>query len=304
MESKNEIFIEKAKLKHSDSYDYSLVDYINNKTNVKIICQIHGEFEQIPNTHLSGSGCPRCGSIIKANKRKLDINTFINRAKEVHGDKYDYSLVKYVGDKIKVKIICPIHSEFEQTPHNHMNGSECTNCSYEKRSENKKSNTENFIIKAKKIHGDKYMYDKTVYEDVLKKIKIQCQKHGVFEQSPNGHLNGQGCPKCKESKGEKTIRELLIKNNIKFNPQHRFPECKDKKQLPFDFYLPKDNLCIEFNGKQHYEPITYFGGKKSFDKQIKRDLIKKQYCENNKINLIVIKYDDNIDIKLKGLLFT
>ncbi|MEN6290519.1 MAG: hypothetical protein ABFD07_00680, partial [Methanobacterium sp.] len=229
---------------------------------------------------------------------KLDVNTFINISKSVHGNKYNYSLVNYINNNTKVKIICPEHGEFEQTPKNHMNGCECVVCSYEKRSHNKKSNTEIFINKAKQIHNDKYKYDITNYDSVFKKVKIECPLHGEFEQNPNNHLNGQGCPKCKESKGEKVIRELLLGYNIKFKPQHRFKDCRDIRPLPFDFYLPDYNICIEFHGQQHYNPINYWGGRKGFEKQTKRDLIKKNYCKNNNIKLIVIRYDENVYLKL------
>ena len=116
----------------------------------------------------------------------------------------------------------------------------------------------------------------------------------MFLQQVNAHLNGQGCMSCKTSKGEVFIKDFLIKNCISFIQQYKFDDCRDKKQLSFDFYLKNLNICIEFNGKQHYEPIEYFGGINSLKSQIKRDLIKREYCENNNILLIIIRYDDDI----------
>lgn len=110
---------------HGDKYNYSEVEYKNTRTKLKINCKKHGDFEQLYKVHASGSGCPKC-----ANENKLcKLNTFIEKAKTVHGDKYDYSLVKYKGSFIPVKIICSIHNIFEQSPHVHLSGSICKKCS-------------------------------------------------------------------------------------------------------------------------------------------------------------------------------
>jgi len=111
-----EEFIEKSIKVHGDRYDYSLVEYKNAHTKVKIICKEHGVFEQTPNTHLNGSGCLECGGTKQLNTKK-----FIKKAKEIHGKKYDYSLVNYINAKTKIKIICTNHGEFEQTPNSHLN---------------------------------------------------------------------------------------------------------------------------------------------------------------------------------------
>lgn len=121
--SSKEAFVEKARLIYGDKYDYSKVNYINNKTKVCIICPIHGEFWQRPNDHLSGYSCNRC-----ANNYKLSTEEFIEKAKLVHGNKFDYSKVEYNGAKEKVCIICPIHGEFWQIPNNHLNSSGCPIC--------------------------------------------------------------------------------------------------------------------------------------------------------------------------------
>ena len=119
----SETFFEKANLKHNHKYDYSLAQPVNSKTKVKIICPIHGEFIQTSNDHLQGYGCMECGG-----KKRLTTNEFILKAKAIHGDKYDYSKVEYVASASKVKLICPIHGEFEQKPNNHLNGKGCKKC--------------------------------------------------------------------------------------------------------------------------------------------------------------------------------
>ena len=158
-----------------------------------------------------------------------------------------------------------------------------------------RTSTGDFIKKSKEIHNNKYLYsDNISFKSNKDKVEINCGEHGIFLQQVNAHLNGQGCPSCNTSKGEAFIKDFLIKNCISFTQQYKFEDCRDKKQLPFDFYLNNLNICIEFNGKQHYESIEYFGGINSLKSQIKRDVIKREYCENNNILLIIIRYDDDI----------
>ena len=285
METKLEKFIQKAKLIHGDYYDYSLVEYINCRGKIKITCPIHGEFNQIANNHLMGSGCNECNN----NNKKARLN-FENKSNVKHEFKYNYSLVEYINNKSKVKIICPVHGEFEQTPLIHLQGCGCPKCS------DNKLNKVEFIIKAKKIHGDKYDYSLSEYIGSKIKLKIICPIHGEFEQIPNHHLSGAGCPICNESRGEREIRKFLDNNNIVFIKQKIFNECRDKKPLAFDFYLPNHNMCIEFNGRQHYEVVRYWGGELGFEKQKKRDMIKKDYCEKNGLKLIIINNLKNIKL--------
>lgn len=285
-------FIEKSKLKHNNLYDYDLIDYINAHKKVKIICKEHGVFEQRPNDHLNGKGCSLCNGGVK-----LNTNQFIIKSKEIHGDKYDYSLSKYNTSYDKIKIICKEHGIFEQKSNGHLNGKGCPFCNG-----GVKLSKAVFIKKSKHIHKDKYDYSLVNYVNSHTKIKIICKEHGVFNQLPYQHLNNNGCPKCKESKGEKDIRNILEKNNIIFESEKRFGNCKDKLPLPFDFYLPNQNTLIEYDGKQHFEPINFFGGNKSLILQQKRDKIKNIYCKENNINLIRIKYDDNINEKIKQML--
>jgi hypothetical protein len=288
-----EEFIKEAKLIHGDRYDYSLVNYKTSKDKIKIICDKHGVFEQTPDSHVNAkSNCQMC-----VNNKKLTTEEFIIKAKLIHGDRYDYSLVEYKNDSSKIKIKCLIHGEFTVKAGNHLRGNKCSKCT-----NNKKLTTEEFIIKAKLIHGDKYDYSLVEYKNQNNKVKIICPKHGVFEQNPNNHINNNGCPKCKESKGEKTIREFLVKNNIKFLPQHKFPDCRNILELPFDFYLPDYNLCIEFNGRQHYEPIKLWGGEINLNEIKKRDKIKMEYCNQNNIPLIIIKYSDKNLKKIEKLI--
>ena len=177
-----EEFIQKAKSVHGDKYDYSKVEYVSAHTKVCIICPKHGEFWQTPNSHLNGSGCPKCQG------KKLTKDDFIQKAKAIHGDKYDYSKVEYINNNTPVCIICPEHGEFWQKPNLHLNGSGCPKCS--------KMDTKTFITKAHEVHGNKYDYSKTEYKGCYEKVCIICPEHGEFWQKPNSHLSGNGCPKC------------------------------------------------------------------------------------------------------------
>jgi len=289
-----EEFISLCREVRGDKYDYSKVEYINNKQKVFIICKSHGIFNQTPNNHLSKKqDCPKCSDFYF---EKLSTEQFILNSRKVHGLKYDYSLAKYVGNKIDVQIICKKHGIFNQTPNNHISKEHvCPKCS------NKFRDTSTFIEKSNKVHNFKYDYSIDKYKNCRTLIKIKCKDHGIFEQLPGSHLQGNGCPVCCESKGERKISNYLLKSNIKYIPQYKFKDCKNIYPLSFDFYLPNFNTCIEYNGEQHFTSIEYFGGDIDFEKRKKRDEIKKEFCINNKIDLINIKYNENIEEKLNFL---
>lgn len=279
-----EEFIEKSILIHGNEYDYSKVKYINATKKVIIICKIHGEFLQNPGSHLEGSRCADCYGT-----KNYSIDDFINDAIKKHGYKYDYSKVNYVNCKTKIEIICPTHGSFLQVPNSHVRFG-CQECAYSKL----RMTTEEFKTKAGERHNHIYDYTYVEYKGCNDKIKINCLMHGIFLSNPSDHLKGIGCPACSHSKGELKIREILENKNIEFTPQKRFPDCKDIKPLVFDFYVPNLNLCIEFDGKQHFENIEYFGGEKAFKLTQKRDEIKNNYCRDNNIKLLRIRYDQDI----------
>ena len=365
-----EDFIEKAKQIHGEHYDYSLVDYKNMRTKVKIICNIHKiDFLQLPLNHLKFDGCPLCKKKNqqlknkgRKSKSKLSTEEVIKRLKNKFGNNdYDYSLVDYVNRRTKVKIICKkcgrinevyinttnlcnhcshikaqenrkindfekraneIHNYkyeyltkyanirtpikikckncgnvFEQKPNTHLEGHGCPKCGSKNR--NRKTTAE-FIEEANNIHDYIYDYSKVNYINNCTKVKIICKKcRKEFNQQPRDHLSGKGCPYCKSSSGEKKIAAIL---KTGFETQKTFDDLinpKTGKKLRYDFYVEEKNLLIEYNGIQHYEPIEYFGGEEAF-KQIQfRDKLKIDYAAKNNINLLIIKYDENIKEKLK-----
>lgn len=234
--------------------------------------------------------------------RTLTTEQFIEKANIIHNNKYDYSLTKFINTKTKVKIICPIHGEFEQSHNKHLSKKGCPKCGFISRCKLATSNTETFIEKAIKVHGEKYDYSNVNYVGKENKVEIKCNKHGIFKQTPHNHLAGNGCPICKESKGESIITNFLNENKINFIPQKRFSECRNILPLPFDFYLTDYNTCIEYQGIQHFEPRSKFGGDIEFEKRIKCDKIKFDFCQKNQIPLLIITYKDNIDEILNNYL--
>jgi hypothetical protein len=221
---------------------------------------------------------------------------FIKKAKKVHGNKYEYDKVNYVQARKPVIVTCPEHGDFPITPDNLLRNKGCKECGNIARAKSQSSNTEEFVSKSKQIHGNKYDYSKVEYINNTTPVEIICPIHKSFFQSPQNHLANKGCAKCNESHGEKFVSNLLTSNKINFTTQHKFVDCTNKskngycRKLPFDFYIPELNTCIEYDGQQHFEPLNIFGGNETFENQKKRDKIKNQYCKKNGIKLIRIPY--------------
>ncbi len=295
---KKEVFIEKALTKHGNKYDYSLVvDTKNIKDKYQIICNIHGIFSMRGDAHLSGQGCGKCGNSVLATRED-----FITKANIIFNNFYDYTEVIYVNCKNKVSIGCPIHGKILISPDNHLSGHGCSRCAFDKNAKLKiEVKTKDFEINSIKVHGCRYDYGNFKYTGARIKSSITCLKHGDFLQTPNDHLMGRGCPKCKQSRGETKIALYLDQNKIKYIQEYKFIDCKYITYLPFDFYLPELNTCIEFDGKQHHKIDEFFGGEEAFELRQKRDEIKNKYCLDNNINLIRIKYNEDINNKLKIL---
>jgi hypothetical protein len=285
----------KAKVVHESRYTYDSTSYIKISEKVKINCPEHGWFIQNASSHIDQKqGCPDCGRESQSQKRQLGIETFLERARNVHGTKYDYSNVNYLNQIKKVTIICPIHGQFYQEPQNHLTGSACPKCAIIDQHKLQLKGVEEFIQDSIKIHGDKYDYSQVDYQGGKKMVKLICPKHGGFHQTPNNHQRGNGCPNCNSSKGEEQIKRFLESHHIAFIQQHTFPELKDRRLLKCDFYLPDHNIVIEFHGRQHYEVVHSFGGEAAYLENVRRDKLKRTYLLNKGINFIEISYKQNI----------
>ena len=190
-----EDFIREAKRVHGDKFDYSLVEYVVSNKKVKIICPSHGVFEQEPRNHLQYD-CAKC----EYDKRLRNSSKFIEKCKEFHGDLYDYSLTKYNGCNSEVIVICREHGEFRQEARVHQAGHGCKKCGNAHISKARTKTTKDFIMDARLVHGDLYLYSNVNYKHSGSAISITCRKHGDFTQKPRDHLGGSGCPICVEEK--------------------------------------------------------------------------------------------------------
>lgn len=245
--TKTEQFISKAQLVHGTKYNYEKTIYLKSKTKVVINCPEHGCFEQTPNSHLNGQGCPSCGELKKEASKKLKIDDVINRCVKTHGDRYDYSRVKYKKVTDKVDIICEKHGLFSQALINHYRGQGCPSCGKVSMGENQRLNGFEFVKRSRAIHGDKYEYDLSTYDNYRSKLKIICKKHGPFLQSAENHYSsGAGCPSCavRLSKGENEIFDLITSLGFECVKTDR----SIIKPLELDIVIPELKIAIEYNG--------------------------------------------------------
>lgn len=231
------------------------------------------------------------------NKRDKFAEKFKVKSTIKHNNKYDYSKSLYVRNDIKLIIICPVHGEFLQTPSNHLRGQGCDMCLNESLKSDWDTVKENFY----KIHQNVFDYSDSKYINTNTPIIIKCKKHNhTFSQRPSKHLKGQGCPKCKQSHGERLIEQFLIKNNILYECQKTFKDCKTpdtKTRLRYDFYLPEYNLLIEYNGEQHYRPRPYGNQSirvtnESFERVKWLDKLKKKFTKKYNFNFLIISYKE------------
>ncbi len=269
-----EEFIKKAKAIHGERYNYSKSVYLTKKLDLEIICLTHGSFFLKPQEHLYRKRhCPLCGKIRNSvySRKRNNTSDFIKRAKEFHGNKYDYSKVKYKNTTEKIEIICAEHGSFFQSPNNHMskyNKNGCPKCSG-----CVKLTTQEFVEKANIIHNNKYDYSKVEYKNWETKVQIYCSKkytghsskkdneHGYFWQSPNKHLSPKrGCPKCSINISKPEILWLNFLN-IPDDSQHRQVRLTiNNKLYRVDGFDPITNTIYEFLGDYWHGNINRFPG--------------------------------------------
>lgn len=274
---------------HGSVYNYIYSKYIDEYTEVEVECTMynHGIFKTLPKNHLNGERCPKCRYSVKKTNEQ-----YITEANKIHHNLYDYSKLLYTDNRTPVIVTCEIHGDFTINPYWHLKGGICDECNI-----NSKKSHKIYIKEVSIVHNNFYDYSKTIYTTARDTVIITCPEHGDFTQIARDHLNGRGCKSCKKSHGELIITKWLEDNNIIYNNEKKFEQCKNKRELPFDFYLPDYNMCIEYDGNQHFKPINYFGGIKAFEKTKLRDNIKNKFCEKNNIKLLRITYLEfkNID---------
>ena len=297
----NEEWIEEVSKRHNNKYDYSKTHYTKAKDKVIVICHEkdefgdeHGEFEIRAGNHMAGVGCPKC-----AKKYRPTTEEWIKRAKKVHGEKYRYDKVEYTFSNKKILITCPIHGDFWQEATSHLSGVGCPKCNG-----GIKMAKDDFVEKAQKIHNNKYDYIKFNYINAKTEGVIVCPIHGDFLQSPDAHLRGKGCPKCKSSKLENILMRLFEKNNIKYTYQYKI---ETDKKLSCDFFLDNYNIIIECQGEQHFIPTSFDGDKseekceKTYEKVLKYDELKYDLCIKNDLDIIyftIPKYFNSSNVNI------
>jgi very-short-patch-repair endonuclease/ribosomal protein S18 len=312
--SPNTILAGKGCPKCSGSYRRTHEDYVNElkdkNPNLEVIgtfidvdtkilhrCKIHDYvFEKFPSLALKGSGCIKCATDMKKEHFTKTHEQYASELQEIHPD---IEVVgEYINSKTKILHRCKVDGyEWLSIPDNVLRNSiGCPVCSG-----NNHRTHEEYVQKLKEINPNVEVVGQ--YINSQTKILHRCIIHNYeWYAYPNNFIKGNGCPLCASSNGEKIIEKWLKFNHVKYEPQKKFYKCKDKRNLPFDFYLPEHNICIEYDGEQHYEPIEFFGGDEAFIIRQRHDKLKTDYCENNGIKLVRIAYNENIEEKL-NLLF-
>lgn len=289
---RTEKFIKESKKRFGDKFDYSKVEYKTSQTHITLFCNTcKNEFKVIPYAHLhSVNGCPYCSGL-----KKWTTEKFIKEARKVHGEKYDYSQSRYVNKRTKITIGCPIHGDFQQTPHNHIFQKQgCPLCGKEKAVNmncKRRKAKEEFQSDLTRLFNGKY---EVIGEYINNKTKIEIychmrnkrgEEHGLFKIRPDSLMNGHGCPKCASiiSRGEEEVKEFISKiynGNISINNR----TVLEGKEI--DIFLPDKNIGFEYNGLfWHCEEIRG-----------KDNLISKTIsCEEKGIQLIHIFEDEWIN---------
>lgn len=235
-----ETFLERARAAHGDRYDYAQVDYQGWLVPVAIGCAVHGVFWQQPKIHAKGGGCLACSGL-----QPVTLSGFIARAQAVHGDRYDYSQVQMTNFSTKVTIICRDHGPFEQRPSDHTRQEQgCPACA-----QKRPIDAQEFLERARAIHGDAYTYDLDSYQGYRQPVTIICPTHGAWTPTPQNHINRQsGCPSCVyadgTSQGEADLADWLAGLGLDLVRHDR--TLLDGWEL--DIYLPAYRLGIEYNG--------------------------------------------------------
>lgn len=270
--------------------------YVNAHTKILHRCLIDNtEWYVSPNNILKGCGCPKCGFISSAKKRSRTHEEYVREVAAINPN--IIVVGEYTNSQSKIIHKCLIDNfEWDALPNNILNGECCPRCSKKER-----YTTDSFIDKMHEVDDTIIICGE--YTHCKTKVLCRCSiDNHEWEAIPSNLLSGVGCPICNASRGEKDITKYLINKDIEFIPQYIFSECRSVKPLPFDFYLPEYNVCIEYDGIQHFEPIDFFGGEEEFQKRKKNDSIKNLFCKRHNIILLRIKYNQDINSVLDDFL--
>ncbi len=214
-------FIQRSEKMHGlGRYDYSNSVYVNSRVKVNIRCLTHGIFYKNPKDHMRGSGCPKCGTAAMiATKRAKEEAIVIKKFENVHSNRYDYNDVCYKNSITPCNIKCKVHGVFSQVPASHIQGHGCPKCAASKRGNHRVKNAAVVIKGFKQVHGELYNYDAVKYTNSKVPIDIVCAAHGTFQQTPNNHSKGQGCPMCALTGFNRSKHGLLYYIKVEYKGQ-------------------------------------------------------------------------------------
>lgn len=258
-------FLTKARRVHGNRYVYDSVAYLDCKTAVEIRCPVHGSFWQTPDSHINKkAGCPECGTASRAKNQALTLEGFLTKAAEVHGERYDYGAVAFDRSTDSVTIGCPVHGPFRQRVSNHLAGRGCQRCAHKTVGSANAIDQSGFLARAVQVHGERYDYHGVRYSKSRDKVSIRCPEHGLFEQCPNNHLMGKGCPVCgcSQSAAEDEIERLIQAEG--YATARRSRDVISPREI--DILVPAAGLGIEYcglrwHGVAHGRDKNYHVGK-------------------------------------------
>ena len=309
-------FLQAVREKHGDKWDVSNVQYVSQNQILGLSCpDCKDNFKTTTKKLMDGLGCPRCEGRIK------DLRYFVEEAKKVHGDEYDYSECYLSHSKsgaiVLNNIRCKHHGLYSTRADVHIKMKcKCPKCNVPPDRLSPEQRRDAYIRRAIKIHGEGHFdYSQVDYHRKRDKVKIRCVIHNYwFYQSLEEHSKKNkrgGCPLCSETTGEREVRLHLQKKHIDFTAQVEIENIRPKElprqYLRVDFYINKYRLFIEYNGEQHYRNCTWFKGRGGFEMQQLRDEVLREYCQKFDFNLLEIKYSDFdnigklIDAKIKEI---
>ncbi len=283
-----DLFLQLAKDKHGERYNYDKTKYVKSNLKIIITCKEHGDFEMRPNNHLNGQGCPSCGG-----KDEITIEDIKKRNHDKYGNRYDVLSDTYVNAETKLTFRCNKHDRiFHANIYHHLKAHACVDCLKEHIASVTANNVHSFIERAKVIHNNKYDYSMVNYTGNKTPVHIKCKKHGSFYQRPDAHIVGRGCSVCNASKGELKIFHYLTNKKVKFIREYSI----DKSKYRYDFYLPDYNLLIEYHGGQHYFPVEFWGGEEGLWERRFADRCKRSLARRNGYSMLTIPYTKFINI--------
>ena len=278
-----------------------LGQYVNSTTKILHKCKLCGrEWLVVPYDILSGKGCRDCGIKRTSNANRKTHEQYMQDLYVIN--KNIVVVENYINTDTPILHRCKICGyEWSIKPNHTLSGHGCPICASKRNADLKRKSHEEYVQELFSINPNIEPLETYISNPTA--IMHRCKTCGYeWKIDPNHTLRGQGCPECNESHGEKEIAQWLQSNNILYIPQYKFNNCRNKHPLPFDFYLPQHNMCIEYDGKQHFEPIEWFGGVENFRNQQQIDEIKNDYCKNNHIDLLRITYKNNVKEELEKVL--